>query len=139
MIFFKLWISLLTLLCSLSLLLQLNPTVDLFGDRQYAHPLLAPDSSLMASSLPLTDVAIDPELLIEVIEEEESTEKRRKQEDEADEESQKTEIDVVQGLVDDLALIVKNRASLFPLLEELTATRDRLCTMLNNQHQRAGD
>jgi hypothetical protein len=116
--------------------LQLNPTVDVFGEREYVHPLLGPESHLMATAVQLTDVAIDPELLIEDMNANEgggggSKEKGKEKDNNNVEDVQELlEIDVVQGLVDDLAQLEKNRTPLAPLLEDLTTTRDRLCAML---------
>lgn len=108
--------------------MQLNPTEDVFGEkREYVHPLLGPDSHLMTTSVQLTEVVIDPEQLVETTNQEGESMPTPK---EGEEVPGLQYIDVVQGLVDDLAELTQNRAPLLPLLEDLTATRDRLCAML---------
>lgn len=110
---------------------KLNPTEDLFGEkRDYVHPLLGPDSHLMATSVQLTEVAIDPEQLVETVNQEGESMSTPKGKEKEGEDQDLLEVDVVQGLVDDLAVLAQNRAPLLPLLEDLTATRDRLCAML---------
>lgn len=105
--------------------------MDIFGNREYAHPLLAPESGLLSWSSALTDEPIDPELLVEVIEGQTTEEKGKgKEKDE-----QPLEIDVVQGLADDLSTVTTKRAHLLPLMESITTTRDRLCAVLS----RAGE